>query len=83
MAENPVAPRTAKSSDVGMLFLIGTASCKRSADRAAACLGENRVNIDYSYCGLEPGSSQVLLVFGVDDLTKAATALDALAAKNP
>jgi len=51
--------------------------------RAAACLGENRVNIDYSYCGLEPGSSQVLLVFGVDDLTKAATALDALAAKNP
>ncbi len=49
--------------------------------RAAACLGENRVNIDYSYCGLEPGSSQVLLVFGVDDLTKAATALDQLAAK--
>jgi len=50
--------------------------------RAAACLGENHINIDYSYCGLEPGSSQVLLVFGVDDLKRAAAALDELAAKS-
>lgn len=48
--------------------------------RAAACLGENHINIDYSYCGLEPGSSKGLLVFGVDNLSKAAAALDALAA---
>src|SRR5579871_3527005 len=44
--------------------------------RAAARLGQAQVNIDYSYCGLEPGSSRVLLVFGVDNLTAAATALD-------
>jgi len=44
--------------------------------RAAASLGEHRVNIDYSYCGLEPGSSKAMAVFGVDDLTKAATVLD-------
>lgn len=49
---------------------------------AAARLGENRINIDYSYCGLEPGSTHVLLVFGVDRLTKAATLLDELAAKD-
>jgi hypothetical protein len=49
--------------------------------RAAARLGENQINIDYSYCGLEPGSTEVLLVFGVDNLTKAATVLDELAAK--
>jgi hypothetical protein len=49
--------------------------------RAAARLGENRVNIDYSYCGLEPGSLQALLVFGVDSVTKAATLLDGLAAE--
>ena len=49
--------------------------------RAAARLGENGINIDYSYCGLEPGSSQALLVFGVDRVTKAATLLDELAAK--
>ncbi|HEY1965202.1 MAG TPA: hypothetical protein VGG59_09740 [Acidobacteriaceae bacterium] len=48
--------------------------------RAAARLGELQINIDYSYCGMEPGSSQGLLVFGVDSLTKAVTALDELAA---
>ncbi len=47
--------------------------------RAAARLGEKQINIDYSYCGLEPGSTQALLVFGVDDLTKAANLLDELA----
>ena len=50
--------------------------------RAAARLGENQINIDYSYCGLEPGSTEVLAVFGVDNLTKAARVLDELAAQN-
>src|SRR5579863_8184641 len=36
--------------------------------RAAARLGEHKINIDYSYCGLEPGSMRGLLVFGVDNL---------------
>jgi hypothetical protein len=48
--------------------------------RAAARLGELKINIDYSYCGLEPGSTLALLVFGVDNLTKAVTGLDELAA---
>src|SRR6202790_4226943 len=50
--------------------------------RAASRLGEKQINIDYSYCGLEPGSTRVLLVFGVDSLSKAATVLDELAAAN-
>ena len=50
--------------------------------RAAAALGENQINIDYSYCGLEPGSSRVLVVFGVDNVTRAASLLDELAAKD-
>jgi hypothetical protein len=45
-------------------------------------LGDEKINIDYSYCGLEPGSQLVLLVFGVDKLTKAAPLLDKLAAEN-
>jgi len=49
--------------------------------RAAMRLGENQINIDYSYCGLEPGSTLPLAVFGVDHVTKAAALLDALAAK--
>lgn len=50
--------------------------------RAASRLGENQVNIDYSYCGIEPGSDRLLLIFGVDNLTKAASALDELTATN-
>ena len=50
--------------------------------RAATRLGESQINIDYSYCGLEPGSTVGLVVFGVDNLTKAATLLDELAAEN-
>jgi len=48
--------------------------------RAASRLGEKKINIDYSYCGLEPGSTRVLAVFGVDNLTEAANLLDALEA---
>ena len=50
--------------------------------RAAARLGEKQINIDYSYCGLEPGSTRALVVFGVDNLTQAATLLDELSAEN-
>jgi len=49
--------------------------------RAAVRLGENQINIDYSYCGLEPGSAQPIAVFGVDNVTKASAVLDALAAQ--
>ena len=47
--------------------------------RAAAKLGENGINIDYSYSGMEPGSALAVIVFGVDNLTKASAALDELA----
>jgi hypothetical protein len=50
--------------------------------RAASRLGENQINIDYTYCGLEPSSTLGLVVFGVDNLTKAAILLDALAAED-
>lgn len=49
--------------------------------RAAARLGEAKINIDYSYCGLEPHGTQGMLVFGVDDLKKASAALDELVGK--
>ena len=49
--------------------------------RAAARLGEKQINIDYTYFGLEPGSAQALMVFGVDNLNKAAAALDDLSAE--
>ncbi len=50
--------------------------------RAASLLGEKRINVDYSYCGLEPGSALGLVVLGVDNLNQAATVLDELAAES-
>ncbi len=49
--------------------------------RAAMRLGESGININYSYCGMEPGSDTPLVVFGVDQVTRAAALLDELAAK--
>ena len=72
---------------LGMIFEETEAAVIRLAHRpgelgrAAARLGENQINIDYSYCGVEPGSTRVLAVFGVDSLTKGAKALDELAAE--
>ena len=50
--------------------------------RAAGRLGAQEINIDYSYCGVEPGSTRVLVVFGVDNLTRAANLLDQVAAES-
>ena len=50
--------------------------------RAAAKLGEKQVNIDYSYCGLESGSTRALVVFGVDHVTVAAKVLDQMGAES-
>lgn len=47
--------------------------------RAATALGEGKINIDYSYCGLDSASSETFLVFGVDHPSKAAKILDDLA----
>ena len=49
--------------------------------RAASRLGEHKINIDYSYCGLEPGSARALVVFGTDNATKAAKLLNELEAE--
>jgi len=50
--------------------------------RAASLLGEHKINIDYTYCGAEPGSTQMIVVFGVDNLSKAAKVLDEMAGEN-
>lgn len=49
--------------------------------RAASRLGEHRININYSYCGIEPGATSPLAVFGVDQVTRAAALLDEISAK--
>jgi len=50
----------------------------------ARCLaaGRRQDQHDYSYCGLEQGSTQEIVVFGVDNVTRAASLLDELAAES-
>jgi|SRR5579884_2637157 hypothetical protein len=50
--------------------------------QAAAHLGEGKINIDYSYFGMEPESNAALLVFGVDSVTRGVALLDELARKS-
>ncbi len=49
--------------------------------RAALLLGKNKINVNYSYCGLQPGSALPFVVFGVDQVSKAAELLDELATR--
>jgi len=83
-----VAMAQAVLRDSRMIFEETDVAVVRLAHRpgalggAAARLGEGQLNIDYSYCGLEPGSSLALLVFGVDNLSPASTLLDKLASED-
>jgi hypothetical protein len=83
-------PAAAKSvlGGLGMIFeetevaVIRLAHRPGELGRAATRLGEKHINVDYSYSGFEPGSTQALVAFGVDHTTKAAKALDELAAED-
>jgi len=44
--------------------------------RAASKLGEADVNINYAYCGIEAGTNEPILIFGVADAGRAAKILD-------
>lgn len=87
VADNPAAAKAMLGS-LRMIFeetevaVIRVANRPGELGRAAIRLGEKQINIDYSYCGMDPGSTLGLLVFGVDNLTKASAALDEFAAEN-
>jgi hypothetical protein len=51
--------------------------------RAALCLGENKININYSYYGSDPATNRQMLVFGVDQVNNASSLLDKLTASLP
>jgi len=47
---------------------------------AAAKLGEGKININYAYAGIEPGSNAPVVIFGVAEVAQAAKILDEVAA---
>lgn len=48
--------------------------------RVASRLGESDVNINYAYCGVEPDTNTPMIIFGVNNVSKAAPILDKEAA---
>lgn len=48
--------------------------------RGASRLGEANININYAYCGLEPGTNIPLVFFGVAEVGQTARILDQAAA---
>lgn len=80
-------PRTAKRLlDAEHIYCIETEVAQvplpnrpGELSRAASVLGEAHVNINYAYCGTEPGSNMPLVIFGVSDVAKAVPLLDKVA----
>jgi hypothetical protein len=49
--------------------------------RAASLLGDDNININYAYCGIEAKTNFPLVIFGVKDVNKAVPILDEFAQK--
>jgi len=87
LVDDPASAKTLMGG-LGMIFeetevaVVRLAHRPGELGRAASRLGEKQINIDYSYCGLEPGSARALVAFGVDNLTRAAQVLDELASED-
>ncbi len=47
---------------------------------AAAKLGEAKININYAYAGIEPGTNAPVVIFGVAEVGQATKVLDEVAA---
>lgn len=47
---------------------------------AAAKLGEAKININYAYAGIEPGTNTPVVIFGVPDASQAAKLLETVSA---
>ena len=48
--------------------------------RAASRLGEANININYTYCGVDPGTNASLVIFGVAEVSQAVPILERAAA---
>ena len=82
---SPTAAKTALESERLTYFETDIAKVKlphRPGElaRAASRLGDANININYTYCGVEPGSNAPLVFFGVADVGQAVTILDQAAA---
>ena len=85
VADNPIAARSIldqegisyTEAEVAQVKLLNRPG---ELARAAVRLGEANININYAYCGVEPGTNAPLVIFGITEVGRAATILDESAA---
>ncbi len=85
VVDNPTAARTALDAERLTYTEEEVAQVKvphRPGElaRAASRLGEANININYTYCGLEPGTNAPLVIFGVAEAGRAVAILEQAAA---
>jgi hypothetical protein len=85
VVDNPTAAKKAFDSE-GLPCTEAEVAQARLANRpgalaqAATKLGQANININYSYCGIEGSKGTPVLIFGVEDVGKAAKILEQAAA---
>jgi hypothetical protein len=85
VTDNPTTTKTVldaertthKESEVAQTKLPHRAGALATA---AAKLGEGKININYAYAGIEPGTNAPVVIFGVAEVAHAAKILDEVAA---
>jgi hypothetical protein len=85
VVDNPTAAKTALDNERLLCTEVEVVQVKlphRPGEiaRVATRLGEANININYAYCGLEPGTNTPLVFFGVNEVTQAAPLLEQAAA---
>lgn len=90
IVDNPEAAQAALEGKrltftVGDVLSLKLANRPGEIARVASRLGEANININYAYCGLESGTNAPLVLFGVNEIGRAAKILekDAAAAAAP
>jgi hypothetical protein len=85
IVDNPTTAKTVLVSE-GLTYaeteIVQTKILHRPGEiaRLASRLGEANININYAYCGLEPGTNAPMVFFGVAEVGKAARILEQAAA---
>jgi len=85
VVDNPTAAKTALDNErlpciQGEVVQVKLPHRPGEIGRVASRLGDAGININYAYCGLEPGSNAPLVFFGVDEIAQAAALLEQVAA---
>jgi len=85
VVDNPIAAKTALDNErlpciQGEVVQVKLPHQPGQIGRVAARLGEAGININYAYCGVEPGTNTPLVFFGVDEIGQAAPLLEQVAA---